>query len=506
MNDIINRKGRGSVLRRADYGLTGLRAALTLCWTLLWAVLLPSCPTAAAAPPNLVFILADDLGRGDLGCYGQTRIKTPNLDRLAAEGLKFMQHYSGSCVCAPSRCTLLTGRHTGQAHVRANKESGSGYASAEGQLPIPAGTVTVAKLLQARGYATAAVGKWGLGGPESTGHPNQQGFDHFFGYLCQRKAHTHYPDYLWRNADKVMLAGNQTAVESNRLVQVSARQYAQDLLTAEALGFVRKNSGRPFFLYLPYTAPHLALQVPDDSLAEYAGKFPETPYDGQQGYLAHSTPRAAYAAMVSRLDRDIGRLMTLLKELSLDENTVVMFSSDNGPITLAGTDAQFFNSAEKFRGQKMDLYEGGIRAPLLARWPGKIKPGSTTEHVSAFWDVLPTLVEIAGGKPPAGLDGISFLPTLLGRGEQRRHEFLYWEYHERGGSQAVRLGDWKAVRQKIMARADGPIELYDLAGDAGEQENIAAAHPDVVAKVAGLFVSARTPSKEFPTPLDSLKP
>ena len=461
---------------------------------------------AADARPNIVFILADDLGRGDLGCYGQTRIKTPNLDRLATEGMKFMQHYSGSCVCAPSRCTLMTGQHTGHAHVRANKEGGRGYAGAEGQLPIPAATVTVAKLLKARGYMTAAIGKWGLGGPESEGHPNQQGFDLFFGYLCQRKAHTHYPDYLWSNSEKVTLAGNQTVVENNRLVQVSAKQYSQDLMTDEALKFVRQNSTKPFFLYLPYTVPHLALQVPDDSLVEYAGKLPEIPYDGKQGYLAHPTPRAAYAAMVTRMDREVGRLLSLLKELHLDENTIVFFSSDNGPITLAGADAKFFNSAENFRGQKMDLYEGGIRTPLLARWPGKIKPGSTTEHVSAFWDVLPTLVEIAGGKPPAGLDGISFLPTLLGRGEQRRHEFLYWEYHERGGSQAVRMGDWKAVRQKIMSRSDGPIELYDLGRDVGEKGDVAAAHPDVVAKIARLFVAARTPSKEFPTPIDNVKP
>ncbi len=484
---------------------------IAVCRSLLRAALLFFIPFAIAARgadmlPNIVFILADDLGRGDLGCYGQTKIKTPNLDRLAAEGMKFMQHYSGSCVCAPSRCTLMTGRHTGHAHVRANKEGGRGYAGAEGQLPIPTDTVTVAKLLKARGYATAAIGKWGLGGPESEGHPNQQGFDLFFGYLCQRKAHTHYPDYLWRNAERVPLAGNHTAVEANRLVQVSAKQFSQDLMTDEALKFVRHNSAKPFFLYLPYTVPHLALQVPDDSLAEYAGKFPETPYDGKQGYLAHPTPRAAYAAMVSRLDRDIGRLMALLKELHLDENTVVMFSSDNGPISLAGTDAKFFNSAENFRGQKMDLYEGGIRAPLLARWPGKIKAGSTNEHTSAFWDLLPTFVEIAGGKMPSGLDGISFLPALLGKGEQCRHEFLYWEYHERGGSQAVRLGNWKAVRQKIMSRADGPIELYDLGRDEGEKENVAAAHPDVVAKIAGLFATARTPSKDFPTPLDNVKP
>ena len=454
---------------------------------------------ADAARPNIVFILADDLGRGDLGCYGQTKIKTPHIDRLAAEGMKFMQHYSGSCVCAPSRCTLMTGRHTGHCFVRANKEAGRGYAGAEGQLSIPADTVTVAKLLKARGYATAAMGKWGLGGPDSEGHPNKQGFDLFFGYLCQRKAHTHYPDYLWRNTEKVPLAGNETRVEGNKLVQVSAKEFSQDHMTAEALRFVREHASKPFFLYLPYTVPHVALQVPEDSLAGYAGKFPETPYDGSKGYQAHPTPRAAYAAMISRLDRDVGRLMALLGELMLDDNTVVFFSSDNGSIATAGVDTKFFGSAENFRGQKMDLYEGGIRTPLIARWPGRIKPGSTTEHVSAFWDVLPTLVEISGAKA-AGVDGISFLPTLLGKGEQRAHDYLYWEYHERGGSQAVRAGDWKAVRSGILKTPDSPLEVFNLRTDPGETKNVAAEQPEIAAKLSRLLKEAHSPSREFPLP------
>ncbi len=448
----------------------------------------------------MVYILADDLGRGDLGCYGQTKIRTPNIDRLAAEGMKFMQHYSGSCVCAPSRCTLMTGNHTGHCFVRANKEAGRGYAGIEGQLPIPAETVTVAKLLKARGYATGAMGKWGLGGPDTDGQPDKQGFDLFFGYLCQRQAHTYYPDHLWRNSEKVPLAGNETRVEGGKLIQVSAKQYSPDLMTDEALKFVREHAGGPFFLYLPYTIPHLALQVPQDSLAEYAGKFPETPYDGSKGYQAHPTPRAAYAAMITRLDGYVGRVMALLKELKLDENTVVFFSSDNGPITLSGVDAKFFGSAEGFRGQKMDLYEGGIRAPLLARWPGKIKAGTTTEHVSAFWDMLPTLLEISGAKPPAGIDGISFLPTLLGKGEQRQHDHLYWEYHERGGSQAVRAGDWKAVRLGILKNPAAPLEVFNLRTDPGETKNVAAEQPEITAKLARLMKEAHSPSKEFPLP------
>lgn len=461
---------------------------------------------ADAQKPNIVFILADDLGLGDLGCYGQTKIRTPNIDRLAAEGMKFTQHYSGSCVCAPSRCTFMTGLHTGHAFVRANKENGKGYSGAEGQLAIPHDSVTVAKLLKAQGYATGAMGKWGLGGPASEGHPNEQGFDLFFGYLCQRKAHTYYPDYLWRNSQIVELPGNQTIIQDgNKLIQMKAKQYSPDLMTAEAEKFLRENAGGPFFLYLPYTIPHVALQVPKDSLDEYAGKFPETPYDGSKGYQPQAQPHAAYAAMVTRLDTYVGRVMALLKELQVDEKTVVFFSSDNGAIQDAGSDPDYFHSTGPFRGYKTQLYEGGIRAPFIARWPGKIKAGSTNTHVSAFWDLLPTFVELAGGKAPAGLDGISFVPALLGKGEQKRHEFLFWEYHERGGSQAIRLGDWKAIRLGIMNRADSPIELYDLAHDIAEKENVAATHPDIVAKMATMFVRERTPAKNFPTPLDKLK-
>jgi arylsulfatase A len=461
---------------------------------------------AADRKPNLIFILADDLGIGDLGCYGQTKIRTPNIDRLATEGMKFTQHYSGSCVCAPSRCTLMTGLHTGHAFVRANRENGRGYTGAEGQLAIPRDSVTVAKLLKALGYATGAMGKWGLGGPESEGHPNQQGFDLFYGYLCQRQAHTFYPEHLWRNSEMVQLEGNKFTVDGSKLVQVTAKTYSADLTTEEALKFVRTNAAKPFFLYLPYTIPHLALQVPEDSLAEYDGKFPETPYDGKQGYQAHPKPHAAYAAMVTRMDGYIGRLLALLKELKIDDNTAVFFSSDNGAITLAGADAKFFNGTSGLRGQKMDVYEGGIRTPLLARWPGKIKPGTTTDHLSAFWDLLPTFVELAGGTAPGGIDGISFAPTLLGKGNQRQHEFLYWEYHERGGWQAARMGNWKAVRAKTQTSADGPIELYDLKKDPVETTNVADKNPEVVAQMAKLFIQQHTPAVNFPSPLDKVKP
>jgi arylsulfatase A-like enzyme len=474
---------------------------LILCTTLGFAC----AGHSAGTLPNIVYILADDLGLGDLGCYGQTKIHTPNIDRIAAEGMKFTQHYSGSTVCAPSRCTLMTGYHTGHTFVRSNKEAGQGYAGAEGQLPIPANTITIAKLLKERGYATGAFGKWGLGGPGTEGVPNRQGFDLFFGYLCQRQAHTYYPEHLWRNDEMVKLDGNVTRVDKpNRLVQVSAKTYSPDVITDEAVKWLRASAAKPFFLYLPYTIPHVAIQVPDDSLSEYKGKFPETPYDGKKGFQPQATPHAAYAAMVTRLDGYVGRIMAQLKELGVDDNTIVFFSSDNGPPKDAGTDPDFFGSAGPFRGLKTEVYEGGIRAPFLARWPGHIKPGSQSDHVSAFWDMMPTFMEIAGGKAPSNIDGISLLPTLLGKGTQSEHEYMYWEFHEKGGCQALRLGNWKAVRTQIIANAERPIELYDLSTDIGEKNDVAAKHPDVVAKMDKLMREAHVPSKEFPLSADKL--
>lgn len=452
--------------------------------------------TLAATPkPNIIFILADDLGYAELGCYGQTKIKTPNIDRLAAEGIRFTQHYSGSPVCAPSRCVLLTGKHTGHAHVRANRGMTQGRPPrrVEGQLPIPRDTVTLAKILKQEGYATAAIGKWGLGGPDSEGHPNKQGFDHWFGYLCQTHAHSYYPEYLWRNSEKVILEGNVTD-------QAKGKQYSHDLISLEALQFIEKSNAQPFFLYLAYTIPHAALQVPDDSLAEYAGQFPETPYDGKKGYLPHPIPRAAYAAMVSRLDRDVGRIMNLLKQRGIDQETVVFFSSDNGPTFNGGTDSKFFHSAGPFRGLKTELYEGGIRVPFIVRWPGHIKPSMETDRVSSFCDVLPTLAEIGGAEPPNDIDGISVLPTLLGKRGQKKHRYLFWEYHERGVSQAVRMGNWKAIRHQILSRADGPIELYDLTKDIAERNDVAARYPKMTTRMAKIMEEAHTPSKEFPLP------
>ncbi|HJZ90117.1 MAG TPA: arylsulfatase [Gemmataceae bacterium] len=460
------------------------------------AIILVGLTTAATAAdrPNIVFILADDLGWGDLGCYGQTKIRTPSIDKLAAEGMRFTQAYAGNAVCAPSRCCLMTGKHSGHAYVRDNRQW-KPAAQWSGQVPIPEDAVTLPKLLKAKDYATGAMGKWGLGSPENTGDPARHGIDYFFGYYCQAHAHNHYPQYVYRNGKKVELEGNDGSA--------TGKQYTQDLFEAEALRFIREHKEGPFFLYLPFTVPHLALQVPDDSLAEYKGEFEETPYRGKQ-YQPHDTPRAAYAAMVSRMDRSVGRVMELLKELKLDENTLVLFSSDNGAIdAFAGTDAKFFRSIGDLRGMKGSLYEGGIRVPLIVRWPGRIKPATTSDLPTAFWDLLPTLCDATGAEVPNDIDGISFLPTLLGRDGQRVHEFLYWEFPGYGGQQAVRSGKWKAVRQGL-AKGAGGVELYDLESDLSEKKDVAMAHPDIVERLVNVMKEQHTRSDDFP--LQSIDP
>lgn len=436
-------------------------------------------PVSAPPRPNIVFIMADDLGYAELGCFGQTKIETPHLDALATEGVRFTQHYSGSPVCAPSRCVLMTGLHTGHSHVRDNRG-----APVVGQLPIPDESVTVAELLQAEGYTTACIGKWGLGGPETTGLPNLQGFDHWFGYLDQWNAHTHYPEYLWRNDEKVMLEGNAEGAQG---------QYSQDLFTAEAIDFLAKQSrDEPFFLYVPYAVPHVSLHVPEESLAQYADRWEETPYPGAH-YSGHEKPRAAYAAMVSHMDRDIGSILAKLDEMGLADNTLVIFTSDNGPTYAGGADSEFFESAGPLRGLKGSVYEGGIRVPMIARWPGHIEAGTSNDHISAFQDYLPTFVELAGGEVPEGLDGVSFVSTLEGRDdEQRQHAYLFWEHQQR--RHAIRMGRWKAVRNKL----EQPVQLFDLESDLGEKVNIAGEHPELVEVFAHLFATGRTPSEHFP--------
>ena len=456
----------------------------------------------ASRLPNIVFFLADDLGYAELGCYGQKWIKTPHIDRIAAEGIRFTQHYSGNAVCAPSRCNLMTGKHPGHAYIRSNgnppERRGKGTAADgyfPGQNPIPDAEVTIAEMLQQKGYATAAIGKWGLGYEGSTGDPNKQGFDLFYGFICQVHAHNHYPRFLWRNGTKESLPGNDRTL--------TGKTYSQDKFTAVALEFIRENKDGPFFLYMPFAIPHLSIQVPEASLAEYKGKIPEAEYE-HRGYLKHPFPRAGYAAMVSHMDRDVGKVMALVDELGLDDDTLVMFSSDNGPTfnRLGGSDSAFFVSAGPFRGLKGSLYEGGIRVPMVARWPGKIRPGTVTDHPSAFWDVMPTLADITGTIAPHGIDGISFAASLLGQPEkQAQHEYLYWEFPGYGGQQAVRMGDWKALRQGVLRRNNKTplrIELYNLENDSGEKVDVAARHPEVVARLRKIMKEARTTSRLFP--------
>lgn len=467
------------------------------------------CRGPASPKPNVIFILADDLGYGELGCFGQDKIRTPNIDQIAAEGMKFTQHYSGSPVCAPSRCVLLTGKHTGHAYLRDNsemRERGEVWRNplVEGQYPLPENTFTIGRMFQRVGYTTGAIGKWGLGGPGTSGDPNNQGFDHWYGYLCQRRAHNYYPIHLWRNRERHILSWNKYFYPHQRLpkdrdpfdkasyAEYSGKQYSMDLMVEEALGFIRENRDNPFFLYLPFPVPHAAIQVPEDSLKEYEGAFPETPYKGDKGYLPHPAPRAGYAAMITRMDREIGRIMSLLKELGLDGNTLIIFSSDNGPTFNGGTDSEFFRSTGTLRGLKTMLYEGGIRIPMVARWPGKIKPGRVTDHVSAFWDWLPTLAGLLGVRSYGDTDGISLLPTLLGNPEkQKNHDYLYWEYN---GKQAVRRGEWKAYRKNVGS----PIELYNLKDDIAEQNDVAGQRPDIVREMADIMKTARVESKLFP--------
>lgn len=462
-----------------------------------------------ARRPNVIYILADDLGYGEVGAYGQTKIRTPNLDSLAQQGMRFTQHYSGSPVCAPSRCVLLTGKHTGHSYVRANYEVGGwGPDEPEGQLPLPEGTITLGTILQQHGYRTAAIGKWGLGGPGSTGRPNAQGFDLFYGYLCQRVAHNYYPTHLWRNDEKDILEGNAYFKAHQRIDQApddeaawgkyATTHFAPDRMINEALAFVRESAdaNTPFLLYYATPVPHAAIQVPEDSLAEYLGEgWDAKPYLGHKGYLPHPAPRAGYAAMVTRMDRDIGRIIALLEELGLRDDTIILFSSDNGPTFNGGTDSTFFDSTAGLRGLKTQVYEGGIRAPFIANWPERIEAGSTSDEPSAFQDMVPTICELVGIEMPDDFvtDGVSLAPTLLGHtNEQVSHEYLYWEYR---GNQVIRRGDWKAIWKR---RKNDAFELYNLADDPFEQTDVAARYPDLCSELKVLMQQARTPSEHFP--------
>ncbi|MBL9187340.1 MAG: arylsulfatase [Opitutaceae bacterium] len=427
-----------------------------------------------AAPPNIIYLLADDLGYGDVGSYGQKLIRTPRLDRMAQEGLRLTQHYAGAPSCQPSRTVLFTGLHGGHATIRANSK-----------LPLRATDRTFAQALKAAGYATGAVGKWGLGELGSTGAPAALGVDEFFGFIDQTHAHTHYPDHLWKNGQRHDIPENQGG---RRAV------YSQDLFTRETLDFIRRHRDRPFFFYGAFTAPHAEVVAPEDSLAEYRGRWPEPkPFPGAKTYAAQKEPRAARAAMITRLDRDVGRILDLLDELKLADNTLVIFTSDNGPITAGGQDPEFFDSNGPLRDLKFTLYEGGIRVPFIARWPGRIARGGVSDLVSDFADMFPTFAELAGAAVPAGLDGVSIVPTLLGRpaAAQARRDHFYWEA---APQQAVRQGDWKAYRAAPVR----PVELYHLGRDIGETQDLAAAEPAIAARLTALLSSARTDSPEFP--------
>jgi arylsulfatase A len=428
---------------------------------------------AIAAPPNVIHILADDLGYGDLGCYGQQLIRTPRLDQMAAEGLKLTQHYAGAPSCHPSRTSLFTGKHLGHARIRANCK-----------LPLLQEDFTISQMFKQAGYKTGGVGKWALGEHDTASSPWAKGFDEFLGYLDQTHAHTYYPDFLWKNGKRMEIPENAAG---QRAV------YSHDLFATEALDFIRRHKDEPFFFYAAFTIPHAEVTVPDDSLDEYRGRWPEPKvFPGSKTYCPQDQPRAVRAAMITRMDRDIGRILDLLDELQLSDNTLVIFTSDNGPITAGGQDPNFFQSAGALRGLKFTLYEGGIREPFIARWPGRIKRGGTSDLVSDFADMFPTYAELIGSTVPEGLDGVSILPTLIGEPKrQGTREVYYWEA---APQQAIRIGDWKAYRPAPSK----PIQLYDLARDIGETTDLAAKHPEKVAELEMKMTASRTDHPGFP--------
>jgi arylsulfatase A len=439
--------------------------------------------------PNIIFILADDLGYGDLGCYGQKKTETPNIDRLANMGVKFTQFYSGSTVCAPARSTFMTGLHTGHTAIRGNVTL-----KPEGQVPLPDSVTTIAMLLRNAGYSTAAFGKWSLGFITSSGDPQKKGFDEFYGYNCQTLAHNYYPDHLWHNHHRIDLPGN--------LKYDSA--YSADMIHNQALRFLNQQHNKPFFLYLPYTLPHADVIAPHDEVYNYyVRKFAEAPAaipttkDVENSHF-DTYPHAAFAAMVSRLDRYVGEIMDVLKNKGLDNNTLVIFASDNGPHKEKGGDPVFFNGNGGLKGIKRDLYEGGIRVPFIAYYKGLTHAGTVNTTPAALWDLFPTFLQLSGVPITARTDGISILPALKGDKKQKLHEYFYWELHESGGKQAVRMGDWKAVKLNVSSNTNTPIELYDLRTDPKEEKNIAAQHPDIAKRMDALMKEAYVPNKDWP--------
>lgn len=458
--------------------------------------------TAASFPekrkPNVVFIIADDLGYGDLSCYGQEKFRTPNIDRLALEGMRFTQCYSGTTVSAPSRACLLTGLHSGHAPIRGNRE-----VKPEGQMSLPADIRSVFRIFKEAGYVTGAFGKWGLGAPGAMGDPNRQGVDEFFGYNCQLLAHNYYPDHLWENEKRIELTGNNNG---------GFGVYAQDLIHEKGLEFLDHHPDQPFFLFLPYVLPHAELIVPEDSiLRKFQGKYPETPYKGcdsgpafrKGGYCSQKEPHATFAAMIYRLDVYVGQVVAKLKELGIYDNTILVFCSDNGPHMEGGADPDFFNSNGIFRGYKRDVYEGGIRVPFIVVWPGVVKQGQT-DFMCSFWDMLPTFAQLTGLKS-GRTDGVSLMPILTGKGKQKEHDHFYFEFQELGGRQAVRQGDWKLVRLEVSKGDQAVVELYNLAADPSEIYNLAAERPDKVRELLILMEQDHVYDPNWPLLKEEIK-
>ena len=430
----------------------------------------PLAPAGNERRPNILLILADDLGYGNVGVNGARQIQTPNIDGLASGGMRFRQAYAGSTVCAPSRCCLMTGYHTGRARTRGNKYP---------DFPLRPQDITVTELLKKAGYRTGLVGKWSLGQLGSTGYPTRKGFDDWFGFFSQTHAHNYYPEHLLEGETAFLCRGNFGARKTD---------YAPDLFTAHALQFLEKKDSRPFFLKIAYTSPHA-----NNELGRDTGNGMEVPDLGPYAGKPWPAAEKAFAAMISRMDADIGRVLATLRETGQEQDTLVLFSSDNGPHKEGGHDPEFFDDNGPLRGIKRDLYEGGIRVPTFARWPRHILPGQVNDHPWAFWDFLPTACEAAGVVPPKGIDGISMLPALLGR-KAARHEYFYWEFHERGFHQAARLDDWKAVRFGRQR----PLELYNLAEDLGERNDLASKLPAVARKLEEILNSARQESPDWP--------
>lgn len=445
----------------------------------------------AQQKPNVVFIITDDLGYGDLSCYGQEKFQTPNIDRLALNGIRFTRSYSGTTVSAPSRASLMTGLHTGNTPIRGNREI-----KPEGQAPLPAETYTLFQLFKDAGYATGAFGKWGLGYPGSVGEPTRQGIDHFFGYNCQRMAHNYYPPYLWDNDRKVELPENKDG---------KLGTYSQNLIQKETLKFIEQQKSNPFFLFIPMVLPHAELIVPEDSIIrQFRGKFEETPYKGvdpytaltRGGYKSQEHPRATHAAMVTRIDIYVGQIIDKLKEAGVYENTLIIFTSDNGPHREGGADPDFFNSNGIYRGYKRDLYEGGIRVPSIISWQGKITPGKESDFAFAFWDYMPTFAELLRIDSPENTNGISILPTLLDKKGQADRNYFYFEFQELGGRQAVIKDNWKLLHLDI--RKGGSYELYNLASDPSENHNLIDLFPRKAAELKKIMKEARTDDPDWP--------